>query len=336
MKHILPFVLITAFLSLFVSCQQEPTFSLIGKTQGLEDGTKLYIRADLKIVDSTEITNNSFEFHTKFESLPVQVVLGTKRNKQYRVMWIDNSPMTFDASQTDNFKEAIITGSENQDLSNELSELTKDISSRKEQLEIEKNFVKEHPNHVYSANILGIYCSTWGKEQTESLYNVLSDEVKNSSYGKDVKRYIDLAVEPKIGDRYVDFTMEDAKGGKVSLSDYEGKVVLLEFWASWCGPCRQENPNLVKTYEKYHPKGFEVLGVSLDQFKSSWIDAIEKDVLPWKHVSDLNGWKNEVALIYGVSGIPDNFLIDAEGKIIKTNLRGEKLDTVLEEIFSQP
>ena len=117
------------------------------------------------------------------------------------------------------------------------------------------------------------------------------------------------------------------------MSELNGKVILLEFWASWCGPCRQENPNLVKTYNIFNPKGFEIFAVSLDEDKESWLKAIQEDNLKWKHVSDLKGSRNEASLIYGINGIPDNFLISENGEIIGRNLRGDKLNQKLKEIL---
>lgn len=132
-----------------------------------------------------------------------------------------------------------------------------------------------------------------------------------------------------------DFTMETPDGKMLSLKDLRGKVVLIDFWASWCGPCRRENPNVVKAYQKYHPKGFDVLGVSLDKDRKRWLDAIEKDGLIWHHVSDLKGWSNAAAQLYGVSSIPHTVLVDRDGKIIARNLRGPALEQKLEEIFGE-
>jgi thiol-disulfide isomerase/thioredoxin len=136
------------------------------------------------------------------------------------------------------------------------------------------------------------------------------------------------------GKQAPDFSQPKADGKLLKLSDLKGKVVLIDFWASWCGPCRKENPNVVKTYQKYADKGFTVLSVSLDKDKNAWLEAIKKDNLLWpNHVSDLKSWSNEAAQLYKVSGIPFTVLVDKEGKIIQTNLRGEALESTLKSIF---
>jgi len=142
-----------------------------------------------------------------------------------------------------------------------------------------------------------------------------------------------------IGERAPDLVFESPTGEKISLSSLRGKVVLIDFWAAWCSPCRQENPNLVRTYKHYRDKefvngkGFTVYGVSLDRRMEDWVAAIEKDGLEWEsHVSDLLGWKSVPAAMYGVMGIPMNFLIDGDGIIVAKGLRGQYLDNKLEEI----
>lgn len=318
---------------LTISCNEktQEEFLLSGLTKGFEDGTTLYLDYKNELMDSAKVENNSFELNSKLPKSPIQVVLRTKDYSNYRFLWLENKPMTFDASNSD-FRNAIVTGSEPEKLSYQLSQET-DSLSRPKRMEKEKEFVEKHPNSVVSANILSIYSTTWGKETTQELFDNFSKENKNTEYGEKIQRYIELNKEPKIGEKFADFEMANQNGILKKLSDVKGKVILLEFWASWCGPCRQENPNLVKTYEKYNPKGFEIFAVSLDEKKESWIKAIEKDSLNWGHVSDLKGQGNEASLIYGVNGIPDNFLIAENGDIIGRNLRGEKLNKKLKEVL---
>jgi peroxiredoxin len=141
--------------------------------------------------------------------------------------------------------------------------------------------------------------------------------------------------EPQIGELAPDIVLNDVDGNKFTLSSLRGKVVLVDFWASWCGPCRRENPNVVQAYKKYKDLGFTVLSVSLDNNREKWIKAIEQDGMEWNHVSDLKGWQSEVAGLYAVRSIPATFLIDKEGKVIGKNLRGENLEKALNMIFKR-
>ncbi len=137
-----------------------------------------------------------------------------------------------------------------------------------------------------------------------------------------------------VGQRPPEIDLPSPEGKKIALSSMRGKIVLVDFWASWCPPCRQENPNLVETYRKFHPKGFEIYQVSLDKDRENWVSAIRNDHLDWIHVSDLKYWNSMVVPLYNISSIPSNYLLDRDGKIIDSNLRGEQLSQKLNEIFN--
>lgn len=137
-----------------------------------------------------------------------------------------------------------------------------------------------------------------------------------------------------VGSQAPEISQATPSGEIFTLSSLKGKLVMLDFWASWCGPCRKENPNVVRIYQKFKDKGFEILGISLDEKKEAWLNAIEKDGLIWKHVSDLGFWNNQVAVKYGVKFIPQTFMVDPSGKIIAKDLRGPALEQFLEKYYS--
>ena len=172
--------------------------------------------------------------------------------------------------------------------------------------------------------------------KTMKLVNNKLVEFKTMFSGKDMQEKIKIAKKTGIGRMAIDFTQNDTLDKPVALSSFRGKYVLLDFWASWCGPCRAENPNLVNTFNKYHDKGFQILSVSLDKpgAKERWLQAIHDDGLNWSHVSDLQFWGNAVARQYGIEAIPQNLLLDPKGKIIAKNLQGEELGKKLATLYT--
>lgn len=223
---------------------------------------------------------------------------------------------------------------------NRYKQLMKDydeMSGANQKVEMERlrQFVKENPGSFAAVYLLDGYGREMELPEVEALFASLSPKYKDSPSGKSVANGIEARKITAIGKIAPDFTQPDTLGNLVKLSDLRGKYVLVDFWASWCGPCRAENPNLVKTFNRYKDKGFTVLGISLDQpgKKDAWLAAIHKDGLAWTQVSDLKFWENEVAVLYGVKAIPTNLLLDPEGKIIAKDLQGEDLSKKLSELF---
>ncbi len=201
--------------------------------------------------------------------------------------------------------------------------------------EMQKQWVRKHASSPVCGYVLEYMRFSVNFDTLDVLYNHLNATAKNNFPAKKVQHAIEVNKLTGIGKTALDFTQSDTAGKPVSLKDFRGKYVLLDFWASWCGPCREENPNVVAAYNKYHDKNFTVLSVSLDQptGKEKWLNAIHKDGLTWTHVSDLKFWDNAVAKQYDIESIPSNFLLDPNGVIIGKDLRGDDLNNKLAEVL---
>lgn len=207
------------------------------------------------------------------------------------------------------------------------------ITSQKKDSSIQ-SWVRLHSQSFVSPLVMILnYGNDGNPVMMRPMFDSFSEAVKKSYYGNFLESVLIRKEGLDVGKKAPNFSQTDTLGNSVSLESFKGKYVLVDFWASWCGPCRQENPNLVRTYEKFKSRNFEILGVSLDNNKDKWLQAIKDDQLNWPHVSDLKYWKNEVAVQYGVQSIPANFLLDKEGNIIAKGLRGAALEQALGQLL---
>jgi peroxiredoxin len=269
------------------------------------------------------------------DSIKYAVVTGTKTNADY------NKFRTFMMRPTNRImemnKESVLATAEDR----KAADYEQKFQARYEKaVEDYKSallqYVRQNPNSAASAEALNMWAGpSMDVALAERLYSSLSPGVHNTRAGQELLKRIKSSRSTEIGSVAPVFTQNDTSGKAIKLTDFRGKYVLLDFWASWCGPCRAENPNYVKAYAEYKDKGFTILGVSLDQpgGHDAWLAAIKKDGLTWTQVSDLKYWNNEVAKLYDIRAVPQNFLIDPTGKIIAKDLRGEDLTKKLKEVI---
>jgi peroxiredoxin len=197
-----------------------------------------------------------------------------------------------------------------------------------------KEYILAHPDQFVSLNLLDGYAGQFiDYRDVEPVFNQLSPSIRNSVKGRIYAKRIEDSKTTATGTMAPLFAMQDTAGNLVALSSFKGKYVLIDFWASWCGPCRAANPELKKIYNEFKSTNFEILGVSLDFNKSNWIKAINQDSLTWFHVSDLKYWKNTAAVQYGIVSVPQNVLIDPSGRIVARNLSGKKLEDMLRRLL---
>jgi peroxiredoxin len=340
-------------------------YIITGKVGALNPPAKAYLAymaQGKKVIDSVEINNGKFEFKGSVAS-PVVAGVTVKHdaaplNRRMDVLgfYLENAPIKL--SSPDSIKRAAITGSvindDNKALNQSMKPLRDKMNALKakwigvkpqpenplyvkaadslrnmiaEEKALYMAFIDSHPNSyiaMVTFNNVGLGYN-FDPKIAEKQFNKFTAALKESPLGKQEAETIATAKKKEVGALAMDFSQNDVNNKVVKLSDFKGKYVLIDFWASWCAPCRAENPNVVKAYNQLKGKNFEIIGVSLDEKKDPWIKAIEHDGLPWVNVSDLKGWKNEVAIKYGVTAVPQNILLDPNGKVIAKNLRGEEL-----------
>jgi thiol-disulfide isomerase/thioredoxin len=203
-----------------------------------------------------------------------------------------------------------------------------------EGVEKAKTFIQENPKSFAQLVAIGLLSPESDFGEFEKVYNNLKAAYPDSKNLAGYYSWIEEKKRLQPGGVPPDFIVLDTLGNPVALSSFKGKILLVDFWASWCAPCRKENPNVVKLYKKYKDKGLEIFGVSLDDDKVKWVKAIQADGLTWRHGSELKGWNSTFVPLYGIQGIPFTLLLDREGKVIATKLRGPALEQKLEELFS--
>jgi peroxiredoxin len=312
-----------------VSAQQATNLDLKGT---LNDTvvTQVYLQKfhnkSFTTVDSAKVVNGSFKFNSKIV-LPelYGLSIDTTRNPLY--VFLEQGTIAVNLKPGKGYSLSTVTGSASQDLFNAYKQ-TKNV-------EISK-FITDHPKSIVSAYVL---YRNWSYRLTPEQINVnlalLDKSLAQVSYVKELQTLVQVLNGLAVGKKAPDFSGIDPSGKTLRLSDHLKGYTLVDFWASWCVPCRKENPNVVAAFEKYKDKGFSVFGVSLDKDKESWLKGIQDDHLNWPQVSELIYWRSEVAKTYGIRAIPANYLIDSNGIIVAKNLRGENLQLKLKELLAQ-
>lgn len=347
------------------ACDTTPKYTIAGTVEGEQTGKVLLLKFEGRTADTlaqAEITEGKFTMTGTVDSLTEAfvVVEGKRGGTPIFVENVNFTATLNPASPTDNK----IEGSETQNLANQFFAISNE--TRKGQMELSKEYsaaaqakdtakmrdvearyeelsktaseksdalAKANADTYVAAYMLASQMGGLDLDALTEKYNALGEKAKASVHGKNIADRITKLNAVAIGQVAPDFTLNTPAGEALSMQSIKGKVKLIDFWASWCGPCRGENPNVVKMYEEFHPKGLEILGVSLDNNQEAWVKAIEDDKLTWMHVSDLKGWGSEAAQLYAVSGIPHTVLLDENNVIVAKDLRGDALKAKIAEML---
>jgi peroxiredoxin len=354
-------------ITLIAACSTEPHYVINGSIEGADSVTfLLQKRVDGRMVnlDSALAVRGSFKMKGGSVKYPEMVLLVARDTRMRTSFYLENSEIKITGT-LDSLFNAKITGSKTQDeyasfiesnneLSNKyteiynqyqvarqnndtalISKLEKDAEAVEDEMTaLEKDFVKNNPSSFVAPSILAQLSYSMEGSEIESYINAMDTAVANTDIIKNLKERVEKMKNVEVGKKAPDFTLNDPEGNPISLYSKLGpKLLLVDFWAAWCGPCRRENPNVVKVYKEFNKKGFDVFGVSLDQKRDDWVRAISDDNLTWTHVSDLQYWNNAAARLYAVNSIPANFLLDENGIIVAKNIREEGLYNKVKEVL---
>ncbi len=342
------------------ACNAQSGYKVTGTVEGMPDGKAIIATVNGSSLDTlakADVKNGSFEF-TGNVSEPTGAYIMVIGQRGAIPFMLENANITVNAGQAG----LTVTGSEGQKIYDQFMAIN--TTTQQEAMKLQQEYqaangdqakmqavqeayaklmtdaqaketelIKANPDSYVSTFVIVSGMGQMEYEQLKERYNLLGEKAKASTQGKAIAAQIAKLESTAIGQIAPNFTITTPEGESISLYDIKGKVKLIDFWASWCGPCRGENPHVVEIYKEYHPKGLEIFGVSLDNNKEAWVKAIADDGLVWKHGSDLKGWQSAPAQLYSVSGIPHTVLLDENNKIIAKNLRGDELKQKIAELL---